>query len=102
MSWSSRRRRSTRWRREPTTGSRMTMRPEAYEHLRTDAVFDQLEALERTAAERGVAMATLALEFLFRDPRITAVIVGPRRPEHLTSIVDALPDRIVRASISSV
>jgi 1-deoxyxylulose-5-phosphate synthase len=71
-------------------GSRMTMRPEPYEHLRTDVVFDQLEALERAAAERGVAIATLALEFLFRDPRISAVIIGPRRPEHLTPIVDAL------------
>jgi aryl-alcohol dehydrogenase-like predicted oxidoreductase len=75
---------------ELPAGSRMTMRPEPYEHLRTDAVFDQLEALEREAADRGVAIATLALEFLFRDPRITAVIVGPRRPEHLTPIVDAL------------
>jgi aryl-alcohol dehydrogenase-like predicted oxidoreductase len=71
-------------------GSRMTMRPEPYEHLRTDAVFDQLEALERQAAERGVAIATLAIEFLFLDPRITAVIIGPRRPGHLTPIVDAL------------
>ncbi len=69
-------------------GSRMTMRPEPYEHLRTDAVFDQLEELEREAAERGVALATLAVEFLFRDPRITAVIVGPRRPEQLMPVVD--------------
>jgi aryl-alcohol dehydrogenase-like predicted oxidoreductase len=71
-------------------GSRMTMRPEPYEHLRTDAVFDRLEELERTANERGVAIATLAIEFLFRDPRITAVIVGPRRPGHLRPVVDAL------------
>jgi aryl-alcohol dehydrogenase-like predicted oxidoreductase len=71
-------------------GSRMTMRPEPYEHLRTDAVFDELEALERTATDRGVAIATLAVEFLLSDPRITAVIVGPRRPAHLTPIVAAL------------
>ena len=71
-------------------GSRMTMRPEPYEHLRTEAVFDRLEALEREAAERNVAIATLAIEFLFRDPRISAVIIGPRRPEHLTPLVDAL------------
>jgi aryl-alcohol dehydrogenase-like predicted oxidoreductase len=74
----------------PPAGSRMTMRPEPYEHLRTDAVFDELEALERQAAERGVAIATLAIEFLLRDPRITGVIVGPRRPGHLQPIVDAL------------
>ena len=75
---------------EPPAGSRMTMRPEPYEHLRSDAVFDQLEELERQAAERGVAIATLAIEFLLRDPRISGVIVGPRRPGHLTPIVDAL------------
>jgi len=74
----------------PPEGSRMTKRPEPYEHLRTDAVFDQLEELERIAAARGVAIATLAVEFLFRDPRITAVIVGPRRPGHLMPVVDAL------------
>ena len=71
-------------------GSRMTMRPEPYEHLRTDAVFDQLEALEREADGRGVSIATLAIEFLFRDPRITAVVVGPRRPGHLMPVVDAI------------
>jgi aryl-alcohol dehydrogenase-like predicted oxidoreductase len=71
-------------------GSRMTMRPEPYEHLRTDAVFDQLEELERTAADRDVAMATVAIEFLLDDPRITAVIVGPRRPAQLTPLIDAL------------
>ena len=75
---------------ELPAGSRMTMRPEPYEHLRTDAVFDQLEELEREAAERGVAIATLAIEFLLRDPRISGVIVGPRRPGHLIPIVDAL------------
>jgi aryl-alcohol dehydrogenase-like predicted oxidoreductase len=71
-------------------GSRMTMRPEPYEHLRTDAVFDELEALERTANARGVAIATLAIEFLLDDPRVTAVIVGPRRPAHLTPIIESL------------
>jgi aryl-alcohol dehydrogenase-like predicted oxidoreductase len=71
-------------------GSRMTMRPEPYEHLRTDAVFDELEELERTANARGVAIATLAIEFLLDDPRVTAVIVGPRRPAHLTPIIESL------------
>ena len=38
---------------EPPAGSRMTLRPEPYEHLRTDAVFDALEAFEATAARAG-------------------------------------------------
>jgi aryl-alcohol dehydrogenase-like predicted oxidoreductase len=64
-------------------GSRMTMRPEPYEHLSADATFDALEGLDRLAAERGTTGAALALAWLLADPRLTAVVVGPRRPEHL-------------------
>ena len=59
-------------------GSRMTKRPEPYEHLRTDEVYDRIERL----AELGDP-ATLALGWLLADPRVTAIVVGPRRPEHL-------------------
>src|SRR6266516_3391010 len=58
-------------------GSRMTLRSGPYEHLRTDAVYDALEALE----QRGDP-ATLALAWLLGDERVS-VVVGPRRPEHL-------------------
>ena len=66
-------------------GSRMTLRPEPYEHLRADAVYDRLERL----AELGDP-ATLALGWLLADPRVTAVIVGPRRPEHLRPALAAV------------
>jgi aryl-alcohol dehydrogenase-like predicted oxidoreductase len=66
-------------------GSRMTMRPEAYEHLRTDAVYAGLERL----AELGDP-ATVAFGWLLGEPRVTAVIVGPRRPEHLQPALAAL------------
>jgi aryl-alcohol dehydrogenase-like predicted oxidoreductase len=71
-------------------GSRMTMRPEPYEHLRNDEVGDGLEALEARAGEAGFDMATLAFAWLLSDPRVTAVVVGPRRPEHLEPAVRAL------------
>jgi aryl-alcohol dehydrogenase-like predicted oxidoreductase len=71
-------------------GSRMTMRPEPYEQLRRDEVWDGLEALESRAVAAGVDMATLAFAWLLSDPRVTAVIVGPRRPEHLEPAVRAL------------
>src|SRR5581483_5103743 len=74
----------------PPEGSRMTLRPEPYEHLRTDAVYDELERLEAEATARGASMAQIALEFLFADARVTAVIVGPRRPVHLEPAVAAL------------
>jgi aryl-alcohol dehydrogenase-like predicted oxidoreductase len=66
-------------------GSRMTMRPEPYEHLRTDRVYDGLEELER----RGDPAAQ-ALAWLLADPRVSAVVVGPRRPEHLRPALEAL------------
>ena len=71
-------------------GSRMTLRPGPYAHLDRDEVWRGLEALRRRAAALGVEMATLALAWLLTDPRVTAVIVGPRRPEHLDPAVRAL------------
>jgi aryl-alcohol dehydrogenase-like predicted oxidoreductase len=78
-------------------GSRMTMRPGPYEHLRRDEVWDGLEALQARAGEAGVDMATLAFAWLLSDPRVTAVIVGPRRPEHLEPAVRALDVKLSAA-----
>jgi aryl-alcohol dehydrogenase-like predicted oxidoreductase len=69
----------------PPAGSRMTMRPEPYEHLRTDAVYDGLERM----AELGDP-ATLAFAWLFAQAAVTAVVVGPRRPEQLQPALDGL------------
>jgi aryl-alcohol dehydrogenase-like predicted oxidoreductase len=71
-------------------GSRMTQRPEPYERFRTDAVFDALEELERIAAARGMSMAALAYAWLLAEPRLTAVVVGASRPEHLQPVREAL------------
>jgi aryl-alcohol dehydrogenase-like predicted oxidoreductase len=64
-------------------GSRMTQRPEPYEHLRSEAVFDGLEAFARAAEERRVDTAALAYAWLLAQPQVTAIVVGPRRPAHL-------------------
>ena len=71
-------------------GSRMTQRPEPYEHFMQDEVFDALEALERMASEGGISMAGLALAWLLGEPRLTAVVVGPTRPVHLRPVQEAL------------
>jgi aryl-alcohol dehydrogenase-like predicted oxidoreductase len=76
----------------PPEGSRMTLRPGPYESLQTDETFDRIERL----AELGDP-ATLALGWLFGDPRVTAVIVGPRRPEQLRPAVDALAQPLTAA-----
>jgi aryl-alcohol dehydrogenase-like predicted oxidoreductase len=69
---------------EAPEGSRMTLRGGPYEHLRTDAVFDALEELER----RGDP-ATLALAWLLADPNVS-VVIGPRNPEQLKPALAAI------------
>lgn len=75
---------------QPPAGSRMTLRPESYLHFQEDRVFDALDALETQAHERGTTSPTLAFAWLLAHPHVTAVVVGPRRAEHLRPAIDAL------------
>lgn len=75
---------------DPPAGSRMTLRPESYLRFQDDRVFDALEAFEALAAERATTPATLAFAWLLAHPHVTAVVVGPRRPEQLRPALDAL------------
>jgi aryl-alcohol dehydrogenase-like predicted oxidoreductase len=79
-------------------GSRMTQRPEPYAHFVSDGVFDALVTLERMGRERGVSMAGMALAWLLGEPRITAVVVGPTRPEHLEPVREALANPLDAAT----
>jgi 1-deoxyxylulose-5-phosphate synthase len=83
-------------------GSRMAMRPEPYERFRDDRVFDALEGLEGAARERGVDMAAVALAWLLADDRVTSVIVGPRRPEHLEPVRAALELELTRSETAEL
>jgi aryl-alcohol dehydrogenase-like predicted oxidoreductase len=78
-------------------GSRMTLRPEPYEEIAVERTFDGLEALEAAARERGTDAATLALAWVLDNPLVTAVIVGPRRPEHLEPARAALELQLTEA-----
>ena len=75
---------------EPPAGSRMTLRPDPYLHFQDDRVFDALEAFEERARARNTSPAALAIAWLLGDPNVTAVIVGPRRAEHLGPALKAL------------
>ena len=76
---------------EPVSvGSRMSVRPEGYKHLQTERTFDRLDRLAEIAARRGADAATLAIAWLLARPQVTAVIVGPRRPDQLDPAVRAL------------
>jgi aryl-alcohol dehydrogenase-like predicted oxidoreductase len=74
----------------PPPDSRLATRPGPYEHLLTDETFRGLERFKATAAERGVPAATLAVAWLLAQPGVTAVVVGPRRVEHLVAAVGAI------------
>jgi aryl-alcohol dehydrogenase-like predicted oxidoreductase len=71
-------------------GSRMTQRPEPYQDLVRDRTFDALDQLASVGGERGISMAGAALAWLLADDRITQIVVGPGRPEHLEPIREAL------------
>ena len=75
-------------------GSRMTLRPEPYAELENERTFRALEEFEATAAERDVEPATLAVAWVLSHPQVTAVVVGPRRPEQLQTALGALELRL--------
>jgi len=71
-------------------GSRMTLRPEGYQHLVNEETFSGLAALSEEARSRGVEMSTLALAWVLHQPLMTAAIIGPRRPAHLEPALAAV------------
>jgi len=71
-------------------GSRMTQRPEPYRRLVADSTFDTIDGLAAIAASRGTSLAGLALAWLLADDRVTQVVIGPGRPEHLAPVAEAL------------
>jgi aryl-alcohol dehydrogenase-like predicted oxidoreductase len=78
-------------------GSRMTLRPEPYAHLRNESVLRAIAAFGERARERSVSMAALAIAWVLSHPRTTAVVLGPRRPEHLDPAEEALSIRLSEA-----
>jgi aryl-alcohol dehydrogenase-like predicted oxidoreductase len=71
-------------------GSRMTQRPEPYRGFVTDRTFGALDRLQTMAAGRGISLAGLALAWLLADDRVTQIVIGPGRPEHLAPVGEAL------------
>ena len=71
-------------------GSRMTQRPEPYERLVDDRIFDGLERLGQEAAGRRLDLPTLAFAWVLDHPAVTAAVCGPGRPEHLDPVLAAL------------
>jgi aryl-alcohol dehydrogenase-like predicted oxidoreductase len=86
-------------------GSRMTQRPEPYAPFVSKRIFDQLEQFDRLAGARAMSMAGLALAWLLADHRVTQIVVGPGRPEHLAPVREAIERPLSgeeRATLDSV
>ena len=83
---------------EPPPGSRMTLRPEPYAEYSTGRVFDALERFAERATGLGISPAGLALAWALSVPDVTAVVIGPNRPEQLGPAVEALGAPLTPAS----
>lgn len=84
-------------------GSRIALRPD-YAAMANSGTFSSLEALRKHAADRGVEMAALALAWVMSNPLVSTTLVGPRRPEHLEIVKQALEftlDEQERSTISN-
>ncbi len=78
----------------PPAGSRMAERPEPYRGYERDDVWRGIERLRARAVQHGVPMATLAYAWVLSDPRVTAILIGPRRPDQVDAAVAALELRL--------
>ncbi|HXL88942.1 MAG TPA: aldo/keto reductase [Streptosporangiaceae bacterium] len=85
-------------------GSRMTQRPEPYREFAAAPVFAALARLETIGAGRGTSLAGMALAWLLADDRVTQIVIGPGRPEHLAAVAAALANPVTaqeRATIEA-
>jgi aryl-alcohol dehydrogenase-like predicted oxidoreductase len=86
-------------------GSRMTLRPEPYRQWDNGATFKAIEVLEGVASARGTSLAALSLAWVLTDPNVSAIVVGPRRPDQLAPALAALDislDEAERASLVEI
>jgi aryl-alcohol dehydrogenase-like predicted oxidoreductase len=74
----------------PPAGSRMDLRPGPYESYRNAETYEALGRFAELASHRAVDTATLAIAWVLAQPLVTAIVVGPRRPEQLEPALQAL------------
>jgi aryl-alcohol dehydrogenase-like predicted oxidoreductase len=69
----------------PPAGTRLADRPERL----TPEVFDQVEALDRYARERGVTLLHVGIGGLAAQPAVASVIAGATKPEQVRANAEA-------------
>lgn len=75
-------------------GSRMALRPDPYDLYvqNQKCIVDGLNSMKEMSKRRfgNISLAGLSLAWLLSDDRITGIIIGPRKPEHLEPVYEAL------------
>jgi 1-deoxyxylulose-5-phosphate synthase len=61
-----------------------------------------VDAVEKVAEDRGIPMAQVALAWVLKNPIVTAPIVGPTKPHHLTDAVAALDIQLTDEEIRTL
>jgi len=85
--------------------SRMALRPAEYTAYENDAIHDAIERFVDAAAKRGVSPPVLAVAWALSHPRVTAALIGPRRPDQLRSLLPAVElqlDETERAELAEL
>lgn len=70
--------------------SRMALRPTEYTAYENDSTYDAIERFLDVARKRGVSPPVLAVAWALSHPRVTAGLIGPRRPDQLRSLLPAV------------
>jgi aryl-alcohol dehydrogenase-like predicted oxidoreductase len=83
-------------------GSRMTQRPEPYAAFRTASMFAALDRLQAVAGSLKISLGGLALAWLLADDRVSQIIIGPGRPDHLAVLSEALTCRLSPSELARV
>ena len=80
----------------------MTQRPEPYRGLRHGRDLRRAGPAGGDRRRRGTSMAGLALAWLLADERVTQVVIGPGRPEHLAPAAEALRYPVTEAERADI
>jgi aryl-alcohol dehydrogenase-like predicted oxidoreductase len=67
----------------PAPGTRLAIVPALGASWLTDRNFDRVEALERFARDRGVALLDVAIGWLVAQPQVVSVIAGAMTPDQV-------------------
>lgn len=61
-----------------------------------------VEAVQQIAEKRGISMAQVALSWVLRNPVVTAPIIGPTKPEHLSDAVASLSVELTNDEVAAL